>query len=52
LSIFRRYILGFQVGKKFEENLMGVDDHKYITTVSWDGDKLKGRKNGEKVGHG
>ena len=38
---FRNYIMDFQVGKEFEEDLTGIDDHKCMTTVSWDGDKLE-----------
>ena len=41
LSTFRNYIMDFQVGKEFEEDLTGIDDRKCMTTVSWDGDKLE-----------
>ncbi|MXQ89155.1 hypothetical protein E5288_WYG015108 [Bos mutus] len=52
LSTFRNYIVDFQVGKEFEEDLTGIDDRKCMTTVSWDGDKLECVQKGEKEGHG
>ncbi|XP_069648179.1 retinol-binding protein 1 isoform X3 [Haliaeetus albicilla] len=52
LSTFRNYIMEFDVGKEFEEDLAGVDDRKCMTTVSWDGDKLLCVQNGEKEGRG
>ena len=52
LSTFRNYIMDFQVGKEFEEDLTGIDDHKCMTTVSWDGDKLECVQKGEKEGRG
>ncbi|XP_068262284.1 retinol-binding protein 1 isoform X4 [Nyctibius grandis] len=52
LSAFRNYIMEFDVGKEFEEDLAGVDDRKCMTTVSWDGDKLLCVQNGEKEGRG
>ncbi|XP_032925178.1 retinol-binding protein 5 isoform X2 [Catharus ustulatus] len=52
LSTFRNYIMEFDVGKEFEEDLSGVDDRKCMTTVSWDGDKLLCVQNGEKEGRG
>ena len=48
LSTFRNYIMDFQVGKEFEEDLTGIDDRKCMTTVSWDGDKLECVQKGEK----
>uniref|UniRef100_A0A8B9YQQ1 Uncharacterized protein n=1 Tax=Bos mutus grunniens TaxID=30521 RepID=A0A8B9YQQ1_BOSMU len=36
LSTFRNYIVNFQVGKEFEEDLTGIDDRKCMTTwVRW-----------------
>uniref|UniRef100_A0A7N5K760 Retinol binding protein 1 n=2 Tax=Ailuropoda melanoleuca TaxID=9646 RepID=A0A7N5K760_AILME len=52
LSTFRNYIMDFQVGKEFEEDLTGIDDRKCLTTVSWDGDKLECVQKGEKEGRG
>ncbi|MXQ82358.1 hypothetical protein E5288_WYG010986 [Bos mutus] len=52
LSTFRNYIMDFQVGKEFEEDLTGIDDRKCMTTVSWDGDKLECVQKGEKEGRG
>ncbi|XP_038179633.1 LOW QUALITY PROTEIN: retinol-binding protein 1 [Arvicola amphibius] len=52
LSTFRNYIMDFQVGKEFEEDLTGIDDRKCMTTVSWDGDKLQCVQKGEKEGRG
>lgn len=52
LSTFRNYIMDFQVGKEFEEDLTGIDDRKCMTTVSWDGDKLECVQKGEKQGRG
>ncbi|XP_017681043.1 PREDICTED: myelin P2 protein isoform X2 [Lepidothrix coronata] len=52
LSTFRNYIMEFDIGKEFEEDLSGVDDRKCMTTVSWDGDKLLCVQNGEKEGRG
>ncbi|XP_053514564.1 LOW QUALITY PROTEIN: fatty acid-binding protein, liver-like [Artibeus jamaicensis] len=50
LSTFRNYILDFQVGKEFEEELTGTDDLKCMTRVSWDGDKLECERKGEEEG--
>uniref|UniRef100_A0A674JCC7 Nicotinamide nucleotide adenylyltransferase 3 n=1 Tax=Terrapene triunguis TaxID=2587831 RepID=A0A674JCC7_9SAUR len=52
LSTFRNYIMEFDVGKEFEEDLAGVDDRKCMTNVSWDGDKLLCIQKGEKEGRG
>ncbi|KAB0389881.1 hypothetical protein E2I00_007731 [Balaenoptera physalus] len=52
LSTFRNYIMDFQVGEEFEEDLTGIDDRKCMTTVSWDGDKLECVQKGEKEGRG
>lgn len=52
LSTFRNYIMNFEVGKEFEEDLTGIDDRKCMTTVSWDGDKLQCVQKGEKEGRG
>uniref|UniRef100_A0A8C3B6M8 Retinol binding protein 1 n=1 Tax=Cairina moschata TaxID=8855 RepID=A0A8C3B6M8_CAIMO len=52
LSTFRNYIMEFDVGKEFEEDLAGVDDRKCMTTVSWEGDKLLCVQKGEKEDRG
>lgn len=36
LSTFRNYIMDFQVGTEFEEDLTGIDDRKcMVSTVLW-----------------
>ncbi|CAH6777859.1 Rbp1 [Phodopus roborovskii] len=35
LSTFRNYIMDFQVGKEFEEDLTGIDDRKCMCLASW-----------------
>lgn len=52
LSTFRNYIMDFQIGEEFEEDLTGIDDRKCMTTVSWVGDKLECVQKGEKEGRG
>uniref|UniRef100_W5M9W2 Retinol binding protein 1, cellular, tandem duplicate 1 n=1 Tax=Lepisosteus oculatus TaxID=7918 RepID=W5M9W2_LEPOC len=52
LSTFKNYIMDFEVGKQFEEDLSGVDDRKCMTTITWDEDKLVCVQNGEKEGRG
>ncbi|CAH2246580.1 retinol-binding 1 [Pelobates cultripes] len=52
LSTFRNYIMEFDVGKEFEEDLSGVDDRKCMTTVNWQEDKLVCVQKGEKEGRG
>lgn len=34
LSTFRNYIMDFQVGKEFEEDLTGIDDRKCMVRIS------------------
>ncbi|CAM4589611.1 unnamed protein product [Leuciscus chuanchicus] len=52
LTTFRNYHMEFDVGKEFEEDLVGVDDRKCMTTVNWEGDKLVCVQKGEKEGRG
>uniref|UniRef100_A0A671KQD7 Retinol binding protein 1, cellular, tandem duplicate 2 n=1 Tax=Sinocyclocheilus anshuiensis TaxID=1608454 RepID=A0A671KQD7_9TELE len=52
LTTFRNYQMEFDVGKEFEEDLVGVDDRKCMTTVNWEGDKLVCVQKGEKEGRG
>ncbi|XP_054840205.1 retinol-binding protein 1 isoform X5 [Eublepharis macularius] len=52
LSTFKNYIMDFDVGKEFEEDLTGVDDRKCMTCVTWDGDKLLCVQKGEKEDRG
>ncbi|ROL44160.1 Retinol-binding protein 1 [Anabarilius grahami] len=52
LTTFRNYHMEFDVGKEFEEDLIGVDDRKCMTTVNWEGDKLVCVQKGEKEGRG
>lgn len=37
LSTFRNYIMDFQVGKEFEEDLTGIDDRKCMVRISCPG---------------
>ncbi|XP_020648821.3 retinol-binding protein 1 isoform X1 [Pogona vitticeps] len=52
LSTFKNYIMDFDIGKEFEEDLTGVDDRKCMTCVTWDEDKLVCVQKGEKEGRG
>ncbi|TRY99690.1 hypothetical protein DNTS_029430 [Danionella cerebrum] len=52
LTTFRNYNMEFDIGKEFEEDLVGVDDRKCMTTVTWEGDKLVCVQRGEKEGRG
>ncbi|XP_062988305.1 retinol-binding protein 2 isoform X3 [Elgaria multicarinata webbii] len=52
LSTFKNYIMDFDIGKEFEEDLTGLDDRKCMTSVTWDGDKLLCVQKGEKEGRG
>ncbi|XP_056335161.1 retinol-binding protein 1 [Danio aesculapii] len=52
LTTFRNYDMEFDVGKEFEEDLVGVDDRKCMTTVNWEEDKLVCVQKGEKEGRG
>ncbi|XP_016108726.1 retinol-binding protein 1-like [Sinocyclocheilus grahami] len=52
LTAFRNYHMEFDVGKEFEEDLVGVDDRKCMTMVNWEGDKLVCVQKGEKEGRG
>ncbi|KAF7243284.1 Retinol-binding protein 1 [Varanus komodoensis] len=52
LSTFKNYIMDFEIGKEFEEDLTGLDDRKCMTCVTWDGDKLLCVQKGEKEGRG
>ncbi|XP_053164312.1 nicotinamide/nicotinic acid mononucleotide adenylyltransferase 3 isoform X5 [Hemicordylus capensis] len=52
LSTFKNYIMDFDIGKEFEEDLTGLDDRKCMTCVTWDGDKLLCVQKGEKEGRG
>ncbi|XP_078266153.1 retinol-binding protein 1.1 isoform X2 [Rhinoraja longicauda] len=52
ISSLRNYIMEFDIGKEFPEDLSGIDDRKCMTTVSWDGDRLVCVQNGEKQRRG
>ncbi|MED6276190.1 DNA-binding proteins Bright/BRCAA1/rbp1, partial [Characodon lateralis] len=52
LSTFKNYNMDFYVGKEFEEDLLGVDDRKCMTTINWEGDKLVCVQKGEIEGRG
>ncbi|KAM3834444.1 LOW QUALITY PROTEIN: retinol-binding protein 1 [Vipera latastei] len=51
LLFFKNYIMDFEIGTKFEEDLTGVDSCKCMTCVTWDGDKFLVQK-GEKEDRG
>lgn len=40
LSTFRNYIMDFQVGKEFEEDLTGIDDRKCMVRMYYTGHLL------------
>ncbi|XP_048450693.1 retinol-binding protein 1, partial [Rhincodon typus] len=52
ISSFRNYLMEFDIGKEFPEDLTGIDDRQCMTTVNWDGDKLVCVQVGEKQGRG
>ncbi|XP_034295346.1 retinol-binding protein 2-like isoform X3 [Pantherophis guttatus] len=52
LSTFKNYIMDFEIGTEFEEDLTGVDGRKCMTCVTWDGDKLLCVQKGEKEDRG
>ncbi|XP_026523679.1 retinol-binding protein 2 isoform X2 [Notechis scutatus] len=52
LSRFKNYIMDFEIGTEFEEDLTGVDGRTCMTTVTWDGDKLVSVQKGEKNNRG
>ncbi|XP_067883110.1 retinol-binding protein 1-like [Heterodontus francisci] len=52
LTAFRNYIMAFDIGVEFEEDLGPVDGRKCQTTVCWDGDRLVCTQIGEKKGRG
>ncbi|CAO2633904.1 Retinol-binding protein 1 [Lemmus lemmus] len=52
LSTFRNYIMDFQVGKEFEEDLTGIDDRKCMTLITWEGNTLVCVQKGEKENRG
>uniref|UniRef100_A0A8C6QJZ4 Retinol-binding protein 1 n=1 Tax=Nannospalax galili TaxID=1026970 RepID=A0A8C6QJZ4_NANGA len=46
LSTFRNYIMDFQIGKEFEEDLTGIDDRKCMVRT-WEGGRKEGREGGK-----
>ncbi|XP_006013072.1 retinol-binding protein 1 [Latimeria chalumnae] len=52
LTTFRNYVMDFDLGVEFEEDLGPVDGRKCMTTVWWDGDKLVCVQKGEKKNRG
>ncbi|GCB73468.1 hypothetical protein scyTo_0002558, partial [Scyliorhinus torazame] len=52
ISSLRNYLMEFDIGKEFPEDLSGIDDRQCMTTVNWDGDKLVCVQRGEKRGRG
>ncbi|XP_004596462.1 retinol-binding protein 5 [Ochotona princeps] len=47
LSPFHSYIMEFEVGVEFEEDLKAVDGRKCQTTVTWEGEQLVCVQKGE-----
>ncbi|CAI5797001.1 retinol-binding protein 5 [Podarcis raffonei] len=52
LTSLRNYIMDFDLGVEFEEDLGPVDGRKCQTTVFWDGDQLVCEQKGEKRNRG
>uniref|UniRef100_UPI00398F8D94 retinol-binding protein 1-like n=1 Tax=Pristiophorus japonicus TaxID=55135 RepID=UPI00398F8D94 len=52
VTTFRNYVMEFDIGVEFEEDLGPVDGRKCQTTVSWDGDQLVCTQKGEKRDRG
>ncbi|XP_078419798.1 retinol-binding protein 1.1 [Cetorhinus maximus] len=52
ISSLRNYLMEFDIGKEFPEDLTGIDDRQCMTTVNWEGDKLVCVQRGEKQGRG
>ncbi|XP_078064797.1 retinol-binding protein 1-like isoform X2 [Mustelus asterias] len=52
VSSLRNYLMEFDIGKEFVEDLSGIDDRQCMTTVNWDGDTLVCVQKGEKQGRG
>ncbi|XP_078065032.1 retinol-binding protein 1-like [Mustelus asterias] len=52
LTTFRNYVMEFDIGIEFAEDLGAVDGRKCQTTVCWDGDRLVCTQRGEKQDRG
>ncbi|KAI1242166.1 hypothetical protein IHE44_0005683 [Lamprotornis superbus] len=52
ITSLRDYVMDFDLGVQFEEDLGPVDGRKCQTTVSWDGDQLVCEQLGEKRNRG
>uniref|UniRef100_A0A8D0HBR1 Retinol binding protein 5 n=1 Tax=Sphenodon punctatus TaxID=8508 RepID=A0A8D0HBR1_SPHPU len=52
LTSLRNYVMDFDLGVEFEEDLGPVDGRKCWTTVSWEGDQLVCEQHGEKRNRG
>ncbi|XP_074839724.1 retinol-binding protein 5 [Carettochelys insculpta] len=52
ITSLRNYIMDFDLGKEFEEDLGPVDGRKCQTIVSWEGDQLVCEQQGEKRNRG
>ncbi|NWV91181.1 RET5 protein, partial [Machaerirhynchus nigripectus] len=52
ITSLRDYVMDFDVGVQFEEDLGPVDGRKCQTTVSWEGDQLVCEQLGEKRNRG
>uniref|UniRef100_A0ABI0NRG8 Retinol binding protein 1 n=1 Tax=Bos taurus TaxID=9913 RepID=A0ABI0NRG8_BOVIN len=50
LSTFRNYIMDFQVGKEFEEDLTGIDDRKCMGKQTSEGFRAPGSPAGSPLG--
>ncbi|XP_034642815.1 retinol-binding protein 5 [Trachemys scripta elegans] len=52
ITSLRNYIMDFDLGKEFEEDLGPVDGRKCQTVISWEGDQLVCEQQGEKRNRG
>ncbi|XP_041038343.1 retinol-binding protein 1-like isoform X2 [Carcharodon carcharias] len=52
LTTFKNYVMDFNIGVQFEENLEAIDGRRCQTTVCWDGDRLICTQVGEKKDRG
>ncbi|KFV54453.1 Retinol-binding protein 5, partial [Gavia stellata] len=52
ITSLRDYVMDFDLGVQFEEDLGPVDGRKCQTTVSWEGDQLVCKQLGEKRNRG
>ncbi|XP_015284005.1 PREDICTED: retinoid-binding protein 7 [Gekko japonicus] len=51
-STFQNYFVQFKIGEEFEEDNKGLDNWRWKSVVTWDGDKLVCVQKGEKKNRG